>query len=436
MAKFSQAFLQGLLQPSYQQGLFEAAKGLGQAPGIMAMQKRREEEQNQIKQLMTGASSTAAQRVQQLRQMAVQTNSLEQRRKYTAAADALENSVKTKGIQDISVLMGELEKAVNPTQIDALQQQISDLAVSSMQSDPTDFVGLGSKRKDKVMELMEDQSERRVDNLSNAIARSGADIPSYVDSLPSVKDDPEKGFTEAEKASLLKTSTDLRKIRDDHATLKAKGTLPASYREVLDKNPDLKERPEVAEALDVLNKYKDPDQTVSPGAAARAADVIRTAVTTEYGRQLQIERSANRLEARADRMVDALLEEGGISEWVYGEDAVELVRRVKDNEELSEDFRSFIAQEIEKNSEVDRNVAIKTALDLLGEKYDLRLEEGRQQNVEERQQEEADRQAAIAYLMDTEELSRKDAIRRLNEMQAQRSAFKNVYDPSIFRLIP
>jgi len=436
MAKFSQTFLQGLLQPSYQQGLFEAARSVGQAPGIMAMQERREEKQNQLQQLMTGDPSQAAQRVQQLRQMAVQASSSEQRRRYTTAADALENSVKTKGLQDISVLMGRLENAVNPTQIDALQQQISELAVSSMQSDPTKFVGIGNERKDKVMELMEDQSERRVDNLSNAIARSGTDIPSYVDSLPSVKDDPEKGFTEAEKASLLKISTDLRKLRDDHAALKAKGTLSASYRELLDKNPALKERPEVAEALDVLNKYKDPEQTVSPGAAARAADVIRDAVTTEYARQVDIDRSTNRLEAKADRMVDALLEEGGISEWVYGEDAVELVRRVKDDEELSEDFRSFIAQEIEKNSEVDRNVAIKTALDLLGEKYDLRLEEGRQQNVEEQQQEAADREAAISYLIDTEELSRKDAIRRLNEMQAQRSASKNVYDPSTFRPIP
>jgi hypothetical protein len=44
MARFSQAFLQGLLQPTYQQGLFEAARGLGQTPGIMRMQRREEEE--------------------------------------------------------------------------------------------------------------------------------------------------------------------------------------------------------------------------------------------------------------------------------------------------------------------------------------------------------------------------------------------------------
>jgi hypothetical protein len=42
MAKFSQTFLQGLLQPSYQQGLFEAARGIGMAPGLMRQQKEQD----------------------------------------------------------------------------------------------------------------------------------------------------------------------------------------------------------------------------------------------------------------------------------------------------------------------------------------------------------------------------------------------------------
>lgn len=47
MARFSQTFLQGLLQPSYQQGLFEAARGLGQTPGVMALNRQKEEETKQ-----------------------------------------------------------------------------------------------------------------------------------------------------------------------------------------------------------------------------------------------------------------------------------------------------------------------------------------------------------------------------------------------------
>lgn len=48
MAKFSQAFLQGLLNPSYQQGLFEAARGLGQTPGLMAAEKQRQEQMKRM----------------------------------------------------------------------------------------------------------------------------------------------------------------------------------------------------------------------------------------------------------------------------------------------------------------------------------------------------------------------------------------------------
>jgi len=48
MARFSQALLQGLLNPTYQQGLFEAARGLGQTPGLMAAEKQRQEQMQRM----------------------------------------------------------------------------------------------------------------------------------------------------------------------------------------------------------------------------------------------------------------------------------------------------------------------------------------------------------------------------------------------------
>ena len=36
MARFGQSFIQALTNPSYQQGLFTAAQGLGAAPGVAA----------------------------------------------------------------------------------------------------------------------------------------------------------------------------------------------------------------------------------------------------------------------------------------------------------------------------------------------------------------------------------------------------------------
>lgn len=55
MAKFSQAFLQGLLQPSYQQGLFEAARGMGMAPGLTVLnRKQKEEKERRQKGILNG----------------------------------------------------------------------------------------------------------------------------------------------------------------------------------------------------------------------------------------------------------------------------------------------------------------------------------------------------------------------------------------------
>ena len=51
MAKFSQAFLQGLLQPSYQEGLFTAARGIGQAPTMRLQQQKQQEEAQQLAQM-------------------------------------------------------------------------------------------------------------------------------------------------------------------------------------------------------------------------------------------------------------------------------------------------------------------------------------------------------------------------------------------------
>ena len=48
MAKFSQTFLQGLLQPSYQEGLFTAARGIGQAPALRMQQQQQQVEQQRL----------------------------------------------------------------------------------------------------------------------------------------------------------------------------------------------------------------------------------------------------------------------------------------------------------------------------------------------------------------------------------------------------
>lgn len=60
MAKFSQAFLQGLLNPTYQKGLEEAARNIGQAPALMRQQEQRQQREKGMMGGMLAAQQAAA----------------------------------------------------------------------------------------------------------------------------------------------------------------------------------------------------------------------------------------------------------------------------------------------------------------------------------------------------------------------------------------
>ena len=60
MAKFSQTFLQGLLQPTYQQGLFDVARNIGQAPALMREQEQRQQRERGMMGGMLAAQQAAA----------------------------------------------------------------------------------------------------------------------------------------------------------------------------------------------------------------------------------------------------------------------------------------------------------------------------------------------------------------------------------------
>ena len=77
-------------------GIARLGAGLGAGVGGMLTRRKEREEQAQLQQLMTGDPAQIGQRVQQLRQLAVQSTSSAQRQRYTVAADALGKSTKQK----------------------------------------------------------------------------------------------------------------------------------------------------------------------------------------------------------------------------------------------------------------------------------------------------------------------------------------------------
>jgi len=85
MAKFSQTFLQGLLQPSYQEGLFTAARGVGQAPQMRALQQQQQTMRDRLSQIDTNSPEGLLQLAQFYRQQ----GDIENAVKYEEAARQL-----------------------------------------------------------------------------------------------------------------------------------------------------------------------------------------------------------------------------------------------------------------------------------------------------------------------------------------------------------
>ena len=87
MAKFSETFLQGLLTPTYQQTLTEAAKGAAMAPGLAIIEKERKEKEKDLQTLIAGAPTL--ERIAMLRSRAagLMTTNPDRAKAINAAAD-------------------------------------------------------------------------------------------------------------------------------------------------------------------------------------------------------------------------------------------------------------------------------------------------------------------------------------------------------------
>ena len=92
MAKFSQTFLQGLLQPSYQEGLFTAARGIGQAPQMRDLQQQQQAElqrfdeatqasEQGIAAAQQGDISALTQRIADLRRQMTEATTLQEKQR-------------------------------------------------------------------------------------------------------------------------------------------------------------------------------------------------------------------------------------------------------------------------------------------------------------------------------------------------------------------
>jgi len=350
MAKFSETFLQGLLTPTYQQTLTEAAKGAAMAPGLMVIEKERKEKEKELQTLISGAPTL--ERIAMLRSRAagLMTTNPDRAKDINTAADSLQK------------------------QYDSLQDQ-------------------------RKIELTGQASRIASDT-------SIGNIPQYVASL--------EGVTDAERAGLIKQATAQRELVAAAAANDRAKVLEPEYAKFVRDNPEVFKNNPAYQSAQRIRSLPAGERQI--GDLVRANNIIREEVEKEATRQGVALFNAASVESTATGMITEFIGKGSNSTFIFGRDAVEAAREVFEDEDKQEQFVKFVGVEYERKPNISPTLAVKNALDIMGEKIDLKLEAGRMANEEQAREEAALREAAITSLMETEKLSREDAIRRLNEL--------------------
>ena len=147
MAKFSRTFLQGLLQPSYQQGLFEAARGIGMTPGLMALNRQQKADQGEVEKLLQANVNNPAEltRLEQQYRLKGKTNIADMFAKASVSAKGL---LKQQGSESISVIQQQLMQESDPTRMQQLEDAMVAVARQTGQQDPSALIGTSNKIQD------------------------------------------------------------------------------------------------------------------------------------------------------------------------------------------------------------------------------------------------------------------------------------------------
>ena len=359
MAKFSQAFLQGLLQPSYQQGLFTAAQKAGQLPA--EMRQMREEEAKKQQQLA------------ETRQFQMMTPEQQ--------FDFLESKAKTP--QEILKVQGMRAEAVQ--------------AKAKAKKAEADAKWEAYTRG-KTLE--EDNNNKLVDGASLSAVNSG-DINGYIAQLPPEISDPLKERIRQEAVAIQKS-------KEAAGLIATEKTLPQEYIDALQNNPKLVDS---AEAQEQLRLYNNPQNI---GDKKRAAFALRALVDAEDKRTRALYNSETYAK---DRAGDALRYLQSMESEVYFFESEDLPRIVQglEGDDLV-DFKRKLELEYRKNPSANPEQAAQKALEQMQiETPGAELAEKRRA---ERGKVEDMREAAIQELMD----SGMDRIQAETELAKQEQA--------------
>jgi len=154
MAKFSQAFLQSLTQPSYQEGLFTAAKGIGMAPVLRLEQERQKEEAEKFSSLDTAG------------QLDFAITKANEAGDYSAAAKLA--ATRDKYIIDMSKKIADAKKIQN----EGLVDNFANALFKANQTEVPDKITVDGKEIDVPLDLRDNISKKLTDMYEDRNKRS------------------------------------------------------------------------------------------------------------------------------------------------------------------------------------------------------------------------------------------------------------------------
>jgi len=192
MAKFSQTFLQGLLQPSYQQGLFTAAKQAGQLPGQLQQQRM---QQQQMQALRNATPMQRAQYAMQTAQTPAQISAAQ--KQMDAAQAGMDARRKEEAAAELNKLYQQYITETNPEKIASLETRIRSLATAAGRDVTAVENQLQAVRSRKATQTTEEQFQTFFDK--------------YV---PDDKKEEYRGLTQAQILTRLDQDADVEEARE------------------------------------------------------------------------------------------------------------------------------------------------------------------------------------------------------------------------------
>jgi len=284
MAKFSQTFLQGLLQPTYQQGLFTAAQQAAQLPGQLRQQQAAQEEMQRLRGM--GA-------VERADFMAARAQTPQQ---LMAAEAAKGKAVEASALESLRGLEAARQAASTPEEKMRIESIMSRVAVQAG-VDPSTITGRTQEEADR--QVSRELNERRLREeeraaQEEAIAQAYHAVPENV-RAKFEENAIKSGFGDVidelkeDKAKAAKFDLDMENTKAEAANRKAMAKMPlaiGSLRErIQDSNIDQELKDIYISQLDEIeNKQPDFDsgETWNPG-SRQAAERELTNLNSEVG---------------------------------------------------------------------------------------------------------------------------------------------------------